>query len=72
MRQEVVLQEKVQQQVELIEASPQDAKTGWVGLGQNLPGGAHGFVSISHTITEVPAAVTFICCTLNVGLRNKT
>lgn len=60
MRQEVVLQEKVQQQVELIEALPQDAKARRVGLGQNLPGGAVGFVSISHTVTEVPVAVILI------------
>lgn len=36
MRQEVVLEEEVQQQVELFEASPQEAKAGRVGLSQNL------------------------------------
>ncbi len=36
VRQEMVLEEEVQQQVELIEALPQEAKTGRVGLCQNL------------------------------------
>lgn len=36
MRQEVVLEEEVQQQIELIKASPQEAKTRRVGLRENL------------------------------------
>lgn len=36
MRQEVVLEEEVQQQVELFKASPQEAKAGRVRLSQNL------------------------------------
>lgn len=36
MRQEVVLEKEVEQQVELIEALPQEAEAGWIGLCQNL------------------------------------
>ncbi len=36
MVQEVVLEEEVQQQIELIKAPPQETKTGWVGLSENL------------------------------------
>lgn len=36
MAQEVVLEEKIQQQVELVEASPQETVARGVGFSQNL------------------------------------
>lgn len=47
--QEVVLEEEVEQQVELVEASPHEAEAGWVGLGQNLRGVSNAICYLKST-----------------------